>query len=123
MRFLLLAFNGRWWRVALVSGEEVEQFRSCEDVRVGDVANVGPVEEVVVAAELEAGAAVAGGFHHIGHGGYVALAEDAAGAEGAGQEAVAGGGGWAEVVGEDDCFCFCLGWCISGRSDWLGMQD
>ena len=69
--------------------------------RVGDV---GEVEEVVVGADLEVGAA---GADHVEHGREdldIAGAEEAGGADGAGEE---GGGGLA-VGGEDVGFCLGL---------------
>lgn len=57
-----------------------------EDVRVGDVAHVGEVEEVVVRAELEFGLALLVGGEHVCGDLGVAFAEDAGGAEGQGEE-------------------------------------
>jgi hypothetical protein len=57
-----------------------------EEVRVCDVADVGEVEEVLVGAELEIGLGGQGNFGHAGEGLGVAFAEDACGADGAGEE-------------------------------------
>lgn len=68
-----------------------------EEVGVGDVADVGEVEEVEVVAELDVGLAGAEGAQQAGEDLDVALAEDAGGADGGGEEV---GGGLA--VGVED---------------------
>ena len=73
---------------------------------VGDVANVGEIEEVGVVAELESVFASDIGVVDIGHVLRIAFAEDACGAEGEGEEF--GGGA---VGGYDEGFCFGLREC------------
>lgn len=78
-----------------------------EDVRVGSVADVGEVPEVVVGADLPARAAGGVGFDNRGYKLDVALAEHEGRTEGGGEE---GGGGSASVGGEDEGFGGGLGW-------------
>lgn len=59
-----------------------------EEVGVGDVADVGEVEEVVVVAELDARLALAVDLDHLVRHHGVALAEDARGADGGCEEGV-----------------------------------
>lgn len=70
-----------------------------EEMGVGDVADVGEVEDVCVVAELDVGLAVLVGSEEAGEGLDVALAEDACGADGGGEEL-----GGLLAVGLDDEF-------------------
>lgn len=67
-------------------GRGGEQETGGEEVGVGDVADVGEVEDVCVVAELDVGLVVVVGPEEAGEGLDVALAEDASGADGGGQE-------------------------------------
>jgi hypothetical protein len=69
-----------------VAGGRGEQEAGGKEVGVGDVADVGEVENVCVVAELDVGFAVLVGSEEAGEGLDVALAEDTCGTEGGGEE-------------------------------------
>ena len=87
-----------------------------EDVCVGDVTDVGEVEEVVVVAELEFRLTFGIGAQHAGDHLHVAFAEDASGAEGDGEHgAVLAVGFEDEVFG--DAFGFGVVFFLLGAAE------
>lgn len=78
---------------------------------MGDVADVGEVEDVCVVSELDVGLAVLVGSEEAGESLDVALAEDACGADGGGEEL----GGLLSVGLDDELF----GSGLRKKSNWL----
>lgn len=79
-----------------------EQRIGGEDVCVSVVADIRPVEDVGVVADLGCGALGVVPLDHAGNGGFVALAEDGGGSEGTCEHRCLA------VGGENECLGFCL---------------
>lgn len=97
----------------------MEQSENREDVTVGDVFDIGEVEQVCVITDLELGLSLAARSDHLGKQLNITLAEDACRTDGAGEEV------FGIAVGlEYGSLGICLGMSVSnkrvsGQSDYL----